>query len=62
MEEPLHKPFNFPMRLAYLEGFSGVSGDMLLGAFVHAGVPVGLLRDTVAAQKLGATLDVQEVD
>ncbi len=50
------------MRIAYLETFSGISGDMLLGAFVQAGVPADLLRETAAALKLGATLDLQEVD
>jgi uncharacterized protein (TIGR00299 family) protein len=50
------------MRIAYLETFSGVSGDMLLGAFVQAGVSADLLRETTAALKLGATLDINEVD
>lgn len=50
------------MRIAYLDAFSGVSGDMLLGAFIHAGVSVDLLRETTAELKLGATLDVQEVN
>jgi len=50
------------MRIAYLDGFAGVSGDMLLGAFVQAGVSVDLLRETAAELKLGASLDIQEVD
>ena len=50
------------MRIAYLEAFAGISGDMLLGAFVHAGVPVGLLKETVEALSLGASLDLQKVD
>src|SRR2546428_1976962 len=37
------------MRIAYLECFSGVSGDMFLGALLDAGVPVRLLEATVAA-------------
>jgi uncharacterized protein (TIGR00299 family) protein len=49
------------MRIAYLEPFAGISGDMLLGAFVHAGVSVDLLRETVDALSLGASLDVKEV-
>lgn len=50
------------MRIAYLDAFAGISGDMLLGAFVQAGVSTDLLRETAAALKLGATLDIQEVD
>jgi uncharacterized protein (TIGR00299 family) protein len=50
------------MRVGYLEAFSGISGDMLLGAFVQAGVAPELLRETLAALKLGATLEVGTVD
>ncbi len=50
------------MRIAYLDCFSGISGDMLLGAFVQAGVSADLLHETLAALKLGATLDIRTVD
>jgi hypothetical protein len=50
------------MRIAYLEGFSGISGDMLLGAFVHAGVPPQLLHDAVVGLGLGVTLKLTPVD
>jgi uncharacterized protein (TIGR00299 family) protein len=50
------------MRIAYLDAFAGVSGDMLLGAFLDAGVSLDLLREATAALKLGATLEVEEVD
>ena len=36
------------MRIAYLDCFSGISGDMFLGALVDAGVSPKLLEDTVA--------------
>jgi pyridinium-3,5-bisthiocarboxylic acid mononucleotide nickel chelatase len=49
------------MRIAYLECFSGISGDMFLGALVDAGVPAELLEDTVAALNLGARLEVSRV-
>jgi uncharacterized protein (TIGR00299 family) protein len=49
------------MRIAYLECFSGISGDMFLGALVDAGVPAKLLENTVAALNLGARLEVSRV-
>lgn len=49
------------MRIAYLECFSGISGDMFLGALVDAGVPAALLEKTVAALGVGARLEVSRV-
>ena len=49
------------MRLAYLDCFSGVSGDMFLGALVDAGVPATLFEETVAALNLGARVEVSRV-
>jgi len=49
------------MRIAYLECFSGISGDMFLGALVDAGVPPKLLVDTVAALGVGAKLEISKV-
>ena len=39
-------------RLAYLDCFSGVSGDMLLGAIIDCGVSVGDLRGELAKLRL----------
>ena len=50
-----------PMRIAYLDCFSGMSGDMFLGALVDAGVPAKLLEETVAALNLGARLEIAKV-
>jgi len=49
------------MRIAYLDCFSGISGDMFLGALVDAGVPAQLLEHTVAALNIGATLEISRV-
>ena len=49
------------MRIAYLECFSGISGDMFLGALVDAGVPPRLLQETVAALEVGARLEISRV-
>ncbi|HEX4424111.1 MAG TPA: nickel pincer cofactor biosynthesis protein LarC [Terriglobales bacterium] len=49
------------MRIAYLDCFSGISGDMFLGALVDAGVPARLLEDTVAALNIGARLEISKV-
>jgi pyridinium-3,5-bisthiocarboxylic acid mononucleotide nickel chelatase len=50
------------MRIGYLECFAGISGDMLLGALVDAGVSTELLRQTARALNIGAELDVHSVD
>jgi uncharacterized protein (TIGR00299 family) protein len=49
------------MRIGYLECFSGISGDMLLGALVDAGLPFGCLEETAAALNVGARLEMRKV-
>jgi pyridinium-3,5-bisthiocarboxylic acid mononucleotide nickel chelatase len=49
------------MRIAYLDCFSGISGDMFLGALVDAGVSPRLLQETVAQLQLGARLEISRV-
>jgi uncharacterized protein (TIGR00299 family) protein len=49
------------MRIGYLECFSGISGDMLLGALVDGGVPFALLEETTAALNVGARLEMRKV-
>jgi uncharacterized protein (TIGR00299 family) protein len=50
------------MRIAYLDCFAGISGDMFLGALVDAGVPLGVLQEATSALRLGASLKVEKVD
>jgi len=49
------------MRIGYLDCFSGISGDMFLGALVDAGVPITLLEETTAALNIGARLESRKV-
>jgi pyridinium-3,5-bisthiocarboxylic acid mononucleotide nickel chelatase len=50
------------MRIAYLDCFSGMSGDMFLGALIDAGVPAKLFEDAVAALDIGARLEISRVN
>jgi pyridinium-3,5-bisthiocarboxylic acid mononucleotide nickel chelatase len=50
------------VKVGYLDCFSGISGDMLLGALVDAGVPFAVLEDAVAAMEMGARLELKRVD
>jgi hypothetical protein len=51
------------MRVAYLDMFSGVSGDMLLGACLDAGVPLSDLVAALAPLELaGVRLSVERVE
>jgi uncharacterized protein (TIGR00299 family) protein len=50
------------MRIAYLDCFSGISGDMFLGALIDSGVSAKLFEDVVAALDIGARLEVSRVN
>jgi uncharacterized protein (TIGR00299 family) protein len=49
------------MRIVYLECFSGISGDMLLGALVDAGLPFACLEEAATALGVGARLEMRKV-
>ena len=51
------------MRAAYLDCFSGISGNMFLGALVDAGLPEAVLRDAIARIDLkGFSIKIKPVD
>ena len=47
------------MRVAYLDCFSGISGDMFLGALIDAGISPALLEETVAELNAAGHLDAR---
>jgi uncharacterized protein (TIGR00299 family) protein len=50
------------MRIAYFDCPAGASGDMILGALVHAGVPLDYLQQTAAALQIpGLALNASKV-
>lgn len=49
------------MRIAYLECFSGISGDMFLGALLAAGVPAVVLQEATETLGLNASLKIETV-
>ncbi len=50
------------MRIAYLDCFSGISGDMFLGALIDAGVSPKIFEEAVAALNIGARLEISRVN
>jgi pyridinium-3,5-bisthiocarboxylic acid mononucleotide nickel chelatase len=49
------------VRVAHFDCFSGISGDMVLGAVLHAGVPVEVIRRGLDSLGLPITLEVETV-
>jgi uncharacterized protein (TIGR00299 family) protein len=37
------------MKIAYLDAFSGISGDMTVGALLHVGLPLAIVEESIAA-------------
>jgi uncharacterized protein (TIGR00299 family) protein len=49
------------VRVAHFDCFSGISGDMTLGALIGAGVPVDAIREGLGSLQLQINLEVEEV-
>ena len=50
------------MKIGTIECFAGISGDMLLGALIDAGVPAEILQKAAVALGIGAELRISQVD
>jgi uncharacterized protein (TIGR00299 family) protein len=49
------------MRVAHFDCFSGISGDMVLGAVIDAGVPVETIRAALDSLELPIKLEIEKV-
>ncbi|MBL7650510.1 MAG: DUF111 family protein, partial [Candidatus Hydrogenedentes bacterium] len=63
--QPYHNPQpdagGHVVQVAHFDCFSGVSGDMVLGAVIDAGVPVDAIRAALDSLGLPITLEVERV-
>jgi pyridinium-3,5-bisthiocarboxylic acid mononucleotide nickel chelatase len=50
------------MKIGTIECFAGISGDMLLGALIDAGVPAEMLQNAAEALQIGAELRIHSVN
>src|SRR5262245_34410502 len=55
------EPGGRAVRVAHFDCMSGISGDMVLGAVIDAGVPLDAIRTALASLGLPITLEVERV-
>lgn len=61
-DDPRRTTHDGSARIAYLHCFSGISGDMFLGALIDAGVAPEVFQQTVNALNLSASLEISRVN
>ena len=62
MAQSFHHKRWCEVKIAYLDCFSGISGDMFLAALVDAGVPFSVMENAVSAVGLEARLELRRVN
>src|SRR5262245_23947167 len=53
-------PYNQRVKIAYFDAFSGISGDMTVGALLDAGAPADALLDALRSMDTGAQFEVEK--
>src|SRR3954453_5410596 len=51
-----------PMRICYFDAFSGISGDMTVGALLDAGADFGRLNEALTSLGTGATFRAEKTN
>ncbi len=51
---------NWDLRICYFDAFSGISGDMMVGALVDAGADWNALQATLQSLNLGASFRIDK--